>query len=155
MFTKNCLPAAIVSVLFLAVPFAVAAPQQTGTTQTEQEGPEHKKPAELAAFQNVKILLLQAIITSEQHAGGGTVIDVSFEKKGGTPAYRAKVYHNNSVWEGLIDANNGNIVGQPISISENQFDQEPKAEVKALHTAKVTLAEAVKEGEQQGNGKAI
>ena len=155
MFTKNCLPAAIVSALFLAVPFAVAAPQQTGTTQAEHEGPEHEKPAELAAFQNVKISLTQAITTAEQHAGGGKVIDVSFEEKGGTPAYRAKIYHNNSVWEGLIDANTGNIVGQPTSISENRLDQEDKAELRALQTAKVTLAEAVKAAEQQGNGKAI
>jgi uncharacterized membrane protein YkoI len=92
---------------------------------------EHVARADLSAFQNAKVPLPQAIAAGIQHVGGGKGMDVSFEAKGGTPAYRTKVYYNNTVWEGLVDANTGKVIGQGTTIPEAQLDQEDKAELAA------------------------
>ncbi len=135
-------------------PMALAAGPGGTETQNAPMG-EHASMAELSAFQNVKIPLPQAISTGIQHVGSGKGMDVSFESKGGTPAYRTKVYHNHSVWEGLIDANNGQVIGQGTTVSESRLDREDKAELAGLNNAKTTLAEAVKTAEQHAGGKAI
>jgi uncharacterized membrane protein YkoI len=147
--------AAVGSALLFAAPIAIAANPNASTTKAADENKtEHENKAELAAFQNIKMTLGNAISAAEKHAGG-KALDVSFEDKGGTPAYNVKTYQNNAVWEGKVDANSGQVIGQGKTIPESQLDQEDKAELTGLHNAKVALAQAVGMAEKHANGKAI
>jgi uncharacterized membrane protein YkoI len=152
---KSTFSTAVASALALAMPIAFAAGPAGAPGQAKDAVVEHVARTDLLAFQNAKVPLPQAIAAGIQHVGGGKGMDVSFEAKGGTPAYRTKVYHNNTVWEGLVDANTGKVIGQGTTTPEAQLDQEDKAELAALTDAKTTLADAVKAAEQQVGGKAI
>lgn len=149
MIRTAALTTALTSALLLGAPIAMAA----GQPESEATA-EHQNPAELKAFQNAKLSLLKAISIAEQN-NSGKAVDASFEERGGPPGYRVKVYHNNSVWEGLIDANTGKLIGQAKTTPENQLDQEDKAELAAVRDAKVTLAGAVTRVEEHTSGKAI
>lgn len=98
--------------------------------------------------------LADAISAAEKHAGG-KALDATFEDKGGNPAYHIKTYQHSAVWEGSVDANSGAVIGQGKTTPEAQLDQEDRAELSALQSAKVTLSQAVAMAEKHAGGKAI
>jgi uncharacterized membrane protein YkoI len=154
MLRRIALSAATAAALLSTTPIAIAANQAAAAAPAESPA-GHQSGAELAAFQRAKLPIAGAISAGKQHAGGGKAIDASFEAKADAPAYRVKVYYNNLVWEGLVDANTGKLIGRATTTPENRLDQEDRAELAALHQAKTTLAEAVKAAERHTGGQAI
>ena len=135
---------------------AFAANPWLGSTQAQTENQQEQvSQADISAFQNAKIGVAQAINSAEQKAGGGKAIDAAFQANGGTPGYQVKVFNNDQMWEGTVDANTGKVVGQAKTTPKSQLDQEDQAEVSALGNAQTTLKDAVMKAEQQSGGKAI
>jgi uncharacterized membrane protein YkoI len=106
MLKTTTLAAATAITLALGFPAAFAA----GTTELP-EANAAPTPAAINAFQNAKTTLPQAIQAAEQHSNG-KAFDVSFTDQGGTPVYMIDTFHNNTVWQGEVDAGTGKVVGQ-------------------------------------------
>lgn len=141
-----------VAALLLAAPCAFAA-QSMGADATD--GQSELGVIELEAFHNAKVSLIQAIEAAERHAGGGRAVDASFEPQGSTGAYLIRVFRGHAVWEGLVDARTGEVIGQGKTTPENELDPDDKAQVGVLDRVKTLLPDAIRAAEQQGNGKAI
>jgi uncharacterized membrane protein YkoI len=155
MTTLKILPALLSALLLSTVP-VLAAQQNASPAAAEQEvKAEHASKAELTAFEKVKIPIANAILAAEKYSNGGQVIDASFDAGNGNPVYRVKTYQNNSVWEGTVDAQSGQIVGTGKTTPERQLDQEDKAELNGLRQATTTLAQAVDTAEKRAAGKTI
>jgi uncharacterized membrane protein YkoI len=152
-FKTTAAPIALTSALLLAA-FAATPINAAQPTAEREQKPVHESEAEVQAFEAVKTPLSGAISIAETHSGG-KALDVSFENRHGKPAYRVKTLQNNQVWEGLVDANSGQIIGRGKSTHESKLDREDKAELAGLRTAKTTLAQATATAERQSGGKAI
>jgi hypothetical protein len=50
---------------------------------------------------------------------------------------------DHSVWEGMIDAQTGKVIGKGETISEDQLDQKDRSDLAGLHDWYASLAEAV------------
>lgn len=149
----KAVPVALASALLFAPPVAFAAQNTAAPAGHESRG-EHESQAEMKAFAGAKVPLIDAIAAAEKHSNG-KALDVSFETNRGHPAYKVKTYQNGTVWEGMVDATSGQVVGQGKTIEESKLDREDKAEIDGLKGAKTSLADAVKTAEQKVGGKAI
>jgi uncharacterized membrane protein YkoI len=157
--SSSLLPAIAAALLLSAAPFAMAAgnsaPPANGTAmQAGEASHEHESKAEIQAFQQVKVPLTQAVQAAEKHSNG-KAIDASFEQKNGMPIYRIKTYQNNSVCEGTIDANSGQVAGSGQTTPQSKLDQEDMQELQAAKNAQTSLVQAVQAAEQKQGGKAI
>ena len=110
---------------------------------------------DLRAAEAAKLSVADAIAMAEEHAKGGTVLEVSFRMQGFRPTYALRTYQNNEVWEGAIDANSGAILGPGDTTAERDLDDEDKAELAGVRSATTTLAQAVKTAEEHVKGKAV
>ena len=154
MNTQQALmPALLLGLLFSATP--VPAAQLNAPAAKQVIKAAHASKTELKAFDRVNISITSAIAAAEKHAKGGPVIDASFDAGNGKPVYKVKTYRSNSVWEGIVDAQSGQVIGVGKTTQESQLDQEDKAELAGLQHATATLAQAVDTAEKRGAGKAI
>src|SRR3954454_10322113 len=110
---------------------------------------------DLRAAEAAKLSVADAIAIAEEHAKGGTVLEVSFRMQGFRPIYALRTYQNSEVWEGAIDANSGAILGPGDTTAERDLDDEDKAELAGVRSATTTLAQAVKTAEEHVKGKAV
>ena len=110
---------------------------------------------DLRAAEAAKLSVADAIAIAEEHAKGGTVLEVSFRMQGFRPTYSLRTYQNSEVWEGAIDANSGAILGPGDTTAERDLDDEDKAELAGVRSATTTLAQAVKTAEEHVKGKAV
>jgi uncharacterized membrane protein YkoI len=131
------------------------AVQSAAQTQTQNEPKdEQDNTADIQAFENAKVSLADAITAAEKHTQG-KAIDAAFADYNGTPAYQVKTFQHGAVWDGMIDATSGEVIGQGETTPENKLDREDKAELAAFQTAKQSLIQALKAAEQHTGGKAI
>ena len=148
--------ALVAATLVLSASTVCAAPQGQPTTPAEQEvGAAQTTPRDLQAFRSAKVALSEAIATAEKHSRGGKLVDVTFDAQHGNPVYRVKTYQNNAVWEGIVDARSGQVIGAGQTTPESALDSEDTAELAGLRRAAVSLADAVKIAEQRAAGKAM
>ena len=145
--------ALLVGLLLSTTP--VLAAQLNAPAAVQEIKPAHASKTELEAFDQVKVPITSAISAADKHADGSKVIDASFDAGNGKPVYKVKTYQSNSVWEGIVDAQSGRIVGLGTTTRESQLDQEDKAELTGLQHATTTLAQAVDAAERRGAGNAI
>ena len=138
--------------LLLSAPFAIAA-DKTGAA--ESDNPAALGVIELDAFHNAKTSIIQAIEAAQLHVGGGRAIDASFEPQGSTGAYLVRVYRDRAVWEGLVDARTGQVIGQGKTTPESELDADDRGPLGMLDGLKTSLPDAIRAAEQQGNGRAI
>src|SRR4051794_14874235 len=110
---------------------------------------------DLRAAEAAKLSVADAIAMAEEHAKGGTVLEVSFRMQGFRPTYALRTYQDGEVWEGAIDANSGAILGPGDTTPESDLDDEERAELVDLRAAPTILAEAMKTAEEHVNGRAI
>jgi uncharacterized membrane protein YkoI len=110
---------------------------------------------DLRAAEAAKLSVADAIAIAEEHAKGGTVLEVSFRMQGFRPTYALRTYQDGEVWEGAIDANSGAILGPGDTTAERDLDDEDKAELAGVRSATTTLAQAVKTAEEHVKGKAV
>ena len=152
---KTLMPTLLSAVLLSAAPALAAQPQVIVAAAEQEIKTEHASQAELTTFSQVKTPIATAIAAANKHTNGGAVIDVSFDAGNGTPVYKVKTYQNSSVWEGIVDAASGQVVGIGKTTKESELDQEDRAELAGLPHATVTLAQAVDIAEKRDAGKAI
>ena len=116
---------------------------------------EHETKADVQAFSHAKVSLDQAIAAVRTQSNG-KVLDVTFQTKGGTPAYDATAFVNDQVKHWTVDAANGRVTaGTEPSVARANLDAEDAAELTALNSATIDLKQAVATAEQKSGGKAI
>jgi uncharacterized membrane protein YkoI len=151
---KALFPALLSALLLTSAPVLSAQTTACSVASENEVGAEKPSNTTLKAFEQVKVSIDDAISATEG-TKGGTVIGASFDVRNGNPIYRVKTYQNNSVWEGMVDAQTGNMIGTGKTTPENQLDQEDKAELAGLSQAYTSLAEAVVMAEDRDAGRAI
>jgi uncharacterized membrane protein YkoI len=155
----NC--KAIIFALFSAV-FAMstsASAEQLGlrsAVATPEASAEHASKARLTAFKQAEFSLENAISIAESTIGG-IVIDANFQISNGRPVYVVKTFlgWDHSVWDGMIDAQTGKVIGKGQAIPEDQLDQKDRSDLAGLHEWYASLAEAVVAAEYSGSGRPI
>src|SRR3954471_21889572 len=131
------------------IPAAAQGPKEVGAGDATSP--------DLRAAEAAKLSVADAIAIAEEHAKGGTVLEVSFRMQGFRPTYALRTYQDGEVWEGAIDANSGAILGPGDTTAERDLDDEDKAELVGVRSATTTLAQAqaVKTAEEHVKGKAV
>ena len=81
-------------------------------------------------------------------------MSANFEIRAGKPAYEVQTYQDNSIWEGIVDAQTGNLMGRGKTTQKSQLDLD-KEIVAGLSRAYTSLAEGVVMAEDREPGKAI
>jgi uncharacterized membrane protein YkoI len=156
MMTRKALtPALLLALLISAAPVLAAQPEIRIAAAGQEIKAEPANEADLKAFSQAKVSIVSAIAAADKHGGKGKVIDVSFDAGNGKPVYNVKTYQNGSVWEGVVDARSGQVIGVGKTTQESLLDQEDKAELAGLQQAAVTLAQAVDTAEKRVSGKAM
>ena len=97
MLSTKTMPAALAALVILGAAPAVAAAH------------EHEDQAELAALQNAKVSLTDAIRTAEQQVSG-KALDAGLENHDGKLRYEVKVLKDGAVQKVMVDAQSGQIV---------------------------------------------
>ncbi|NOJ50348.1 PepSY domain-containing protein [Bradyrhizobium archetypum] len=110
---------------------------------------------ELELFRGSAVSLSQAMAIAEALHAGATTADVSFDGAPDSPVYRVKTLHNDRVWQHVIDATTGKIVGGEAALPLKELDAEDRSNLAALKTIRHRLADAVRVAEQAASGKAI
>jgi uncharacterized membrane protein YkoI len=141
----------LTSLLLAAAPLALAGPQATGS-QTERLAAPPR--ADVTPFESAKLSLTQAIADSQKEMRGKT-LDARFEVWQGRAAYVIRTYSANQVWQSRIDANTGQPIGQPTTLSQSELGPSLQRDVTALNNAPMNLDQAVSNAEQREGGKAI
>lgn len=158
--SKKRLFALIVCSIVLAASGAVAdvaqapldaeAPSATAQRDTE-DAAIHRV---LAQFRTIQISLSQALTIAEHLHDGSRTTDISFEISS-APAYRVRTVRNESVWENVIDANNGGVTQREATSSLKELDRDDLANIMALKRIKQELSDAVRVAEKAAEGTAL
>jgi uncharacterized membrane protein YkoI len=158
---RYIIPSAVAALLFASAgSWALAgdhrADMNSDTNSTRDSEAEVGAPpqADIALFQGANLSLTDAIHAAQQQHKGRT-IESRFEEWRGQPAYFVRTYANNQVWEGRINANSGQLIGQPRTFAADQLTWDLSREAKAAKATQTSLIEAVTNAEQQQGGKAI
>lgn len=164
-------PSAAAVLLASAAPWALAANQQGANDQSgansqsgmsQSTSSSHNPRAQIGAppaqeiskFQNAKLSLTDAINKAQQQQQGKTVA-ARFEMWNGQPSYFVRTCANNQIWEGRLNANTGELIGQPRTFAVNQAPQKLQQHAKTVRSAQNSLTQAVQNAEQQQGGKAM
>lgn len=128
----------------------------TTTTRHHEDSTRLGAPprADVKPFEDAKLSLSQAI-ASAQRESRGKPLAARFEMWHGKPVYLIRTYAANQIWETRVDANTGDAIGQPTTLSKSQLDPRMQKEVAALDNAQTSLTDAVNKAEQQEGGKVI
>jgi len=110
---------------------------------------------EIRAFAKVPISVRDAIAIAEKRDARAKVVDISFDGRSDQPAYRVKVYQNDEIWSGVIDAGTGTIIGDGDVSPVSALGVDDKAELAGLKKVGIDLSRAVAIAEGHGFGKAI
>lgn len=124
---------------------------QMNPTSTEAARPPL---SDVKPFEGSKLSLMQAIIDARREMRGET-LEARFEVWHYQPAYLIRTYNNNEVWEVRVDANSGQLIGEPRAIPKNELSSKLQRDVAALDKVHTSITDAVSKAEQQQGGKAI
>src|SRR5258705_12131094 len=152
MMLRLALSRALLSAFAVSATPVLAAQPAVQVAAAEPEPGSNK--TELKAFEQVKVSVANAIAAANKHTGG-KVTEASFAMRNGKPIYKVKTYQDSNAWEGTVDAQTGQVIGNGKSTPESKLDAEDKAELAGLQIAKVTLAQAVSAAEARNGGKAM
>jgi uncharacterized membrane protein YkoI len=125
---------------------------QTMSSQSERLGTPPRE--DVTPFQSAKLSLTQAIVDSQKEMRGKP-LDARFAVWQGRPAYIIRTYSANQVWQTRIDANTGQPLGQPTTVSQTELGPQIQRDITALNNAPTSLDQAVANAEQREGGKAI
>jgi uncharacterized membrane protein YkoI len=110
---------------------------------------------EIKAFGNVRVSARRAIAIAERRGAGAKVVDLSFDGTTDRPVYRVKVFWNEELWEGKVDASTGVPVDDGSTTPASKLSEEDKTVLAAFAAADLDLSEAVAIAEKYGSGKAV
>lgn len=152
--TRSTLAAAA---LLAAAPLALAtnhpmSSQSAQASQSEEVGTPPR--TDVKPFETAKLSLTQAIAESQKEMRGKT-LDARFEVWQGKPAYLIRTYSANQIWQTRIDADSGQPLGQPTTVSQSELGPQVQRDVTALNNAQTSLDQAIGNAEQKQGGKAI
>lgn len=148
---------ALAAALLAAAPLALATnhPMSSHSAQASQSEEVGTPPRpDVKPFESAKLSLTQAIAESQKEMRGKT-LDARFEVWQGKPAYLIRTYAANQVWQTRIDADSGQPLGQPTTVSQSELGPQFQRDVTALNNAQTSLDQAIGNAEQQQGGKAI
>lgn len=167
------LPALAAAFLLGAAPLALAASnasQSANPLQMPAEPTGQSGHSQIQAFQQAKTSLEQAIGTAQDHTNGKAVM-AAFQDENGKPVYRVTTLQNNAIWQGRIDANSGDLVGNGKTTQVSELSQKDQTLLKEVQSAPNSLKDAINAAEgavqnnnnnqasnnnnEQNNGKAI
>jgi uncharacterized membrane protein YkoI len=127
----------------------------TGASSRSEPEPKAAAPATSKGAELPTVSVVQAISIAEGREQGAAVLDVSYEPQNGQPFYQIRTAKAGHVWDGLINATTGEVVGRGTTTVESALDDEDKAELNGLKSAKTSLREATVTAERHGGGRAI
>ena len=110
---------------------------------------------EIKAFGNVRVSARRAIAIAERRGAGAKVVDLSFDGTTDRPVYRVKVFWNEELWEGKVDASTGVPIDDGSTTPASKLGEEHKTALAAFAAAALDLSEAVAIAEKYGSGKAV
>lgn len=146
----------------LALSFFVIAPgvradlaaKTTGGDAQQEERDEQEDRRFLEQFRAAQLSLARAITIAERLHPGSRTIDINFDASD-SPSFRARTVKGNVVWENVIDANNGSILGPETTSSLSELDGNDRKSIVALRSVTQELADAVQVAEKAAAGKAV
>jgi len=149
--------AALIAIgLVSGAPTLRAADPPAPSSDAGEANPEQPDLATiLSAFAKAKVGLADVVTAGEKEAGSGKAVDATFDPSGANPVFRVTVYRNNSLWEGLFDADTGKATGKTNTIADNELEDQEKKELSSIADAKTSMIDAIKAAEKEGGGKAI
>lgn len=152
--------AALIAAAPLAFASANAPPhgRTSGVTATSQTSTPSAATAQLTearaqALQSAKVSLTQAIETAQSMHG--KAFFARFELRRSKPYYLLRTFQKQQEWVGLIDADNGRVVGDGRMYPESKLTAEQMRDVRALRTAHTSLWQAVRDAEQHQFGAKV
>jgi len=110
---------------------------------------------EIERFRTCAISIRQAMTIAEALHPGSTTADVAFDGAAASPVYRVKTLHNDRIWQQVVDATTGEIVGGGAALPLTQLDADDRDNLAALRAVRHRLADAVRVAEHAASGKAI
>ena len=111
---------------------------------------------ELKSFEQTKVTARQAIAAAQAHSNGAAVVEVKFDANMGSPVYRVRTYAQSAIWDGVIDAHSGQVIGAGETTAEGELDDKEKSELAgAVRVPTASLLRAVETAEGRGAGRVI
>jgi uncharacterized membrane protein YkoI len=161
VMNRYIIPPAVAAVLLASFSsWALAVDDHTGPssnmssthiTQVELGAPPK---TDIRPFRGAKLSLTDAIHAAQQQHKGDA-LEVKFEMWDGQPAYFIRASQNHEIWEARINANSGQLIGQPRTFTSHQITHALEQRANAVSRTHTSLAQAVQNAEQQRGGKAI
>ncbi len=108
----------------------------------------------LEQFRTTRVPLSRAMAIAEHLHEGSKTADINFEISG-PPVYRVRTIRNERIWEHVIDANTGSLIGKEVASSLKELDREDLANIIALRWIKQQLSDAVQVAEKAAEGSAL
>jgi uncharacterized membrane protein YkoI len=158
--SRYIVPVAAAMLFASSAPWALAADNQQGTgsntssTRVSQIELGAPPKTDIAPFKRATLTLSDAIHSAQQQHKG-EALEARFEMWDGQPAYFIRTSENHRIWEGRINANSGQLIGQPRTFTADEITRALKERAKAVEDTHISLTQAVKNAEQQQGGKAI
>lgn len=158
---RYIIPCAAAAVLFVAAePWASAGnnpmSMSSDTSSTHNSPAQVGTPpkADITHFQSVKLSLTDAIHSAQQQHKGKAVA-ARFEMWNGQPSYFVRTAAHDKIWEGRINADSGQMIGQAKTYTDQELTRDLRQQADAVRNIHTSLTQAVKDAEQQQGGKAI
>jgi uncharacterized membrane protein YkoI len=145
------LAAALALILFAAPPGRALSQEEVPATQPDAAT---QLQADINEVENLKVTLADAIAAA-QRTSHGKAMDASIEVENGRPVYRILTYAAGKIWEGTVDADTGEVVGEAKTVDTSTLDPQDQEEIAALQSARVPLAGAVDAAEKKVGGRAV
>ncbi|MEH2472393.1 putative membrane protein YkoI [Nitrobacteraceae bacterium AZCC 2161] len=158
--SKKQLIVALLSLLVCEPSYARAARDDTSTSAQEKDGNDHGLndetiSRELELFRAAEVSLRQALRVAETLHMGSRIVDISFDGTSDSPVYRVKTFHEDRIWEDMIDAKTGKVAGNARVSHLSELDLEGRLNLIALQSVRQQLVDAVLVAEDNTSGKAI
>ena len=109
---------------------------------------------EMKLFANVRISTQDAILLVEKQTGA-KVVDISFDGLSDRLTYRIKAHRDQRIWNGIIDASTGTLIGDSTLTPVSSLDARDKWELAGLKSAGINLFDAVTIAEKYAGGNAV
>jgi uncharacterized membrane protein YkoI len=96
-------------------------------------------------------------VTIAKERTGGEVLEASYYylPLRSASVYALKTYQNSTLWEAMVDANSGQILGVEETTPRDTLDLEDKAEISGVQTASISITKAIQIAERHTGGKVI
>lgn len=157
-FNPGSAAAILLCLEILIHPASAAVPQteipSLSEAQKFSQAASNPIDREIKVFADVRISARDAMSLVEKRIGA-KVVDISFDGQGDRLAYRIKAQRLGKIWNGMIDASTGELIGDALLIPVSRLNASDKVQLTDLKTAGLDLLDAVAIAEKCAGGKAV